>query len=143
MRRQRSRAIEGVRRLAANRRQAKLTQRRYTVDSSVRYFGCAVGFGFGVLWMTQGLGGAILCLLLAGLGYGVVLAAERARENPRALRLPSRTPEEDDLPLRAEELNLDLGHVYEPSDDASSPLAAEDDYGWPVEQPEIAHTNGR
>ena len=50
------------------------------MDSSVRYFGCAVGFGFGVLWMTQGLGAAILCLLLAGLGYGVVLAAD---EHPR------------------------------------------------------------
>jgi hypothetical protein len=121
----------------------RLTPRRYTVDSSVRYFGCAVGFGFGVLWLTQGLGAAILCLLLAGLGYGVVLAAERARENPNTFRFPTRTPEAEDLPSRAEELNLDLGHVYEPSDDSSSPLAAEDDYGWPVEQPEIAHTNGR
>jgi hypothetical protein len=103
-----------------------------------------VGFGFGVLWMTQGLGAAILCLLLAGFGYGVVLAAERARENPSSFRLPTRTPEvEDDLPLQAEELNLDLGHVYEPSEDASLPLAAEADYGWPVEEPEIAHTNGR
>ena len=114
------------------------------MDSSMRYFGCVAGFGFGVLWMTQGLGAAILCLLLAALGYGVALVTERARENPGAFRLQSRTPEvADDLPLRAEELNLDLGHVYEPSDDASSPLAAEDDYGWPVEQPEIAHTNGR
>ena len=113
------------------------------MDSSVRYFGCAVGFGFGVLWMTHGLGAAILCLLLAGFGYGVVLASERARENPSAFRLPTRTPEGDELPLRAEELNHDLGHVYEPSDDSSSPLAAEADYGWPVEQPEIAQTNGR
>ena len=113
------------------------------MDSSVRYFGCAIGFGFGVQWMTQGLGAAILCLLLGGFGYGVVLAAERARENPSSFRLPTRTAEEDDLPLRAEELNLDLGHVYEPSDDSSTPLAAEDDYGWPVEQPEIARTNGR
>jgi hypothetical protein len=117
------------------------------VDSSVRYFGCAVGFGFGVLWLTQGLGAAILCLLLAGLGYGVVLAAERARENPNTFRLPTRTPEVEDLPLRAEELNVDLGHVYEPSDDASSPLSAEADYGWPVEQPveqpELAQTQGR
>ena len=44
--------------------------------------------------------------------------------------------------------NLDLGHVYEPSDEASTPLAADADYGWPVEQtaveqPELAHTNGR
>ena len=44
-------------------------------------------------------------------------------------------------------LNVDLGHVYEPSDDASSPLSAEADYGWPVEQPveqpELAQTQGR
>jgi hypothetical protein len=116
------------------------------VDSSLRYFGCVAGFGFGVLWMTEGLGAAILCLLLAGLGYFSVLVAERARANPETFRLPSRAPgvdEVEDLPLRAEELNHDLGHLYEPSDDASSPLAAEADYGWPVEEPEIAHTNGR
>jgi hypothetical protein len=116
------------------------------VDSSMRYFGCLAGFGFGVLWMTEGLGAAILCLLLAALGYFGVLVAERARANPETFRLPTRTPEVDeveDLPLRADELNHDLGHLYEPSDDASSPLAAEADYGWPVEEPEIAHTNGR
>lgn len=113
------------------------------MDSSLRYFGCVVGFGFGVLWMTEGLGAAILCLLLAGLGYGAVLVAEHARANPGTFRLPSRTPAGDDLPMQAEELNLDLGHVYEPSDDASSPLAAEVDYGWPMEEPEVVHTNGR
>jgi len=107
------------------------------VDSSLRYFGCVAGFGFGVLWMTEGLGAAILCLMLAALGYGAVLVAEHARANPSTFRLPSRTPEAGELPLRAEELNLDLGHVYEPSDDASSPLAAEADYGWPVEEPEV------
>jgi uncharacterized membrane protein len=112
------------------------------VDGSLRLFGCVVGFVFGVLWMTEGLGAAILCLLLAGLGYGAVFVAERARANPGALRLPSRTPEVEDLPLQAEELNHDLGHVYEPSDDASSPLAAEAEYGWPLEkpEPELAHT---
>ena len=113
------------------------------MDSSLRYFGCVAGFGFGVLWMTEGIGAAILCSLLAGLGYGAVLVAERARANPETFRLPTRTPAVGDLPLRAEELNLDLGHVYEPSDDASTPLAADTDYGWPVEEPEIAHTNGR
>lgn len=119
------------------------------MDSSSRYFGCVVGFGFGVLWMTEGLGAAILCLLLAGLGYGAVLVAERAQANPDAFRLPTRTPgataEAEDLPRRAEveELNNDLGHVYEPSDDASSPLSAEADYGWPVEQQDLAPTNGR
>ncbi len=111
------------------------------MDSSLRYFGCVAGFGFGVLWMTEGIGAAILCLLLAGLGYGAVFVAERARENPSMLRLPARMPRAgaDELPLLAEELNHDLGHVYEPSDDASSPLSAEADYGWPTETPEVAH----
>src|SRR2546423_8396454 len=104
MRRQRFRAIEGVRRLAANRRQARLTLRRYTVDSSVRYFGCAVGFGFGVLWMTEGLGAAILCLLLAGLGYRAVFVAEPAPTKPSPFPLPTPAPEAGDLPLRAHEL---------------------------------------
>jgi hypothetical protein len=123
----------------------RLTPRRYTVDSSLRYFGCVVGFGFGVLWMTEGLGAAILCLLLAGLGYGAVLVLEHSRANPGAFRLqlPSRMSSTTDLPSQAEELSLDLGHVYEPSDDAASPLTAEADYGWPVEEPELAHTNGR
>lgn len=116
------------------------------MDSSLRYFGCVAGFGFGVLWMTEGLGAAILCVVLAALGYGTVLLAERARDNPSSFRLPSRTPAaevEEDLPLRAEELNLDLGHVYEPSDDASSPLAAEAEYGWPVESAELVHSESR
>jgi hypothetical protein len=106
------------------------------------------GFGFGVLWITEGIGAAILCLLMAGLGYGVVLATEHARANPDTFKLPSRKPEvepeveADDLPLLADELNTDLGHVYEPSDDASSPLAAEADYGWPTEEAELVHTSG-
>jgi hypothetical protein len=111
------------------------------VDRSLRLFWCVVGFAFGVLWMTRGLGAAILCLLLAALGYGAVFVAERARANPGTLRLPNRTPEVEDLPLQAEELNHDLGHVYEPPDDASSPLAAEVEYGWPLEksESELAH----
>ena len=116
------------------------------MDSSLRYFGCVVGFSFGVLWMTEGLGAAILCLLLGGAGYAVVLVAEHARANPDSFRLqlPARTPvAATDLPAQAEELSTDLGHVYEPSDDASSPLAAEAEYGWPVEQPELAEMNGR
>ena len=55
--------------------------RRYTVDSKMRYFGFAVGFAFAVVWMTVGLGSAIVCGLVAGLGYGAVIVAERARAN--------------------------------------------------------------
>lgn len=111
------------------------------MDDSMRYFGCAVGFGFGVLWMTEGLGPAILCLLLAGLGYGAVFVGERARANPETFRLPRRTAEADELSVAAEEIGLDHGYVYEPVDDASSPLSAEAEYGWPLEEtPEIAQT---
>jgi hypothetical protein len=113
------------------------------VDSSMRYFGCAAGFGFGVLWMTEGIGSAILCLLLAGLGYGAVLVAERAKADPSMFRLPTRTAGVDDLPVQAEELNSDLGHVYEPADDASSPLSAEVEYGWPMEEQELAQMPSR
>ena len=110
------------------------------MNESTRYFGCAAGFGFGVLWMTEGLGPAILCLLLAGLGYGAVFVAERARANPETFRLPKRTPAAEELALTADELAQDQGYVYEPADDASSPLAAEAEYGWPLETPVVGQT---
>jgi hypothetical protein len=73
-----------------------------------------VGFGFGALWMTAGIGAAIASVLLAGLGYGAVFMAERAKSNATI-------------------------RDYEPVDDATSPLAAEAEYGWPgyesVEEP--------
>lgn len=76
------------------------------MDSTLRYFGSAVGFGFGAVWMTAGIGPAIACVLLAALGYGAVFMAERARTNASM-------------------------RDYEPLDDATSPLAAEVEYGWP------------
>jgi hypothetical protein len=84
------------------------------VDSTLRYFGSAVGFGFGALWMTAGIGAAIASVLLAGVGYGAVFLAERAKSNAST-------------------------RDYELLDDATSPLAAEAEYGWPgydrVEEP--------
>jgi hypothetical protein len=59
------------------------------VDSSMRYFGCLVGFAFGVLWMTIGLGSAIVCALLAAFGYGAVFVAERGRANASAKQTPA------------------------------------------------------
>ena len=107
------------------------------MDSSLRYFGCVVGFGFGVVWMTVGLGAAILCLLLAGLGYGAVFVAGRAQAEGITRRRPNARPEAEALLL--DEVELD----YEPAEDAMSPLAAEADYGWPVAPPEMAHTDSR
>jgi hypothetical protein len=103
------------------------------VGSWLRYLGGAVGFGFGAVWMTAGIGPAIVCLLLAALGYCAVFVAERAQAEATAHRPPSQTPEaEAALPLPAEELELDQERYYEPRDDATSPLAAEAEYGWPA-----------
>jgi hypothetical protein len=118
------------------------TTRRYTVDSTLRYVGGAVGFGFGAMWMTVGIGAAIASLLLAALGYGVVLMAERAQANAKAPR-PHETYDADaDLPLTADELELaDIAYEQEspepavhdaPPVKAPGLLAAKADYGWPV-----------
>jgi hypothetical protein len=102
------------------------------MGSTLRYVGGAAGFGFGAVWMTTGIGSAIACLLLAALGYGAVLVAERAQADASPHRSPNRTPEtEAALSLPADEFELDH-EPYEPSDDATSPLAAEADYGWPA-----------
>jgi uncharacterized membrane protein len=111
------------------------------VNSSLRYFGCVVGFGFGVVWMTVGLGSAIVCLLVGALGYGAVFMAERARDEASTRR---RAAEVDSL-LVAHGFELDHEDYdvlpEELPEDATSPLAAEAEYGWPLEQqPEIAHT---
>ena len=116
------------------------------MDSSMRYFGCAVGFAFGLVWMTVGLGGAIVCLLLAGLGYGAVFVAARAQTEGIARLRPRATPAAE--PLRFDDLELDdyepdYSPDPEPADDATSPLAAEADYGWPLQTPQIAHTEIR
>jgi hypothetical protein len=92
------------------------------VGSSWRYLGSAVGFGFGVVWMTAGLGAAIVSVLFAALGYGIAFTAERAQA--------SATKPRDEF-----ELEPDYGRDYEVPDyespDAEAPLAAEADYGWP------------
>jgi hypothetical protein len=112
--------------------------RRYTVDNKMRYFGFAVGFAFAVVWMTVGLGSAIVCGLVAGLGYGVVLVSERARANATTTHRPA-----DSIARMLDEFELDNEAHIEAADDATSPLAAEADYGWPVEERKIAHAEGR
>jgi hypothetical protein len=48
----------------------------------------------------------------------------------------------DDLPLPVDEFELDRARPtyepYEAGDDSTSPVAAEFDYGWPIEHPESA-----
>lgn len=91
--------------------------------STWRYLGCAVGFGFGVVWMTEGVGAAILTLLCAALGYAVVFVAEHERASVRRLRTPARTLEEDEPSLLLDELEL--------TGDETEPVLAEAQYGWP------------
>jgi hypothetical protein len=108
----------------------------------LRYFGGAVAFGFAAVWILASLAAALVCLLSAIAGYGVVFVAERTRAK-RAVRTsspgvsssslvarPVQTPEMNDLSLWADALNSSLGHVYEPAV-ATSPLAREAEYGWP------------
>jgi hypothetical protein len=113
------------------------TTRRFTVDSTMRYVGGGVGFAFGAMWMTVGIGSAIVCLLLGALGYGAVWIAERAQANASVPRPTTETFEADaDLPLTADEFELEETR-YEPPKPAENvrrpvPLAAEADYGWPT-----------
>ena len=95
----------------------------------LRYFVGAVAFGFAALWIMATLAGALVCALSAVVGYGVVVAAERmqAKLGNRANR--SGVSDARNLPVWADALNTDLGHIYEPS--ATSPLSREDEYGWP------------
>ncbi|MFL5961230.1 MAG: hypothetical protein ACJ75G_13330 [Gaiellaceae bacterium] len=101
------------------------------VVSWARYLGSAVGFGFGVVWMTAGLGAAIVSLLLAALGYGIVFLAERARANAATHQPANETLHTDDglLPID-DEFKVDHRSYYEPSGDETTPLAAEAEYGW-------------
>ena len=54
--------------------------------NSLRYAGFALGFALGVVWMTVGLGSAILVLLCTALGYGVAFVAEHERTDLSKLR---------------------------------------------------------
>lgn len=109
----------------------------------LRYFGGAVAFGFAAIWIMASLAAALVCLSSAVVGYAAVFVTERIRAKlaSRAVRggvsasaavaPPRPTPEPGDLPLWANALNTDLGHVYEPAA-ATSPLSAEAAYGWPL-----------
>jgi uncharacterized membrane protein len=108
------------------------------VESKMRYVGFVVGFAFSVVWMTVGLGSAIVCALVAALGYGAVYVAERARAKPSATHVPA-----NPIVSMLDEFELDNEAQIEAADDATSPLAAEADYGWPVEEREIAHAEAR
>jgi len=99
------------------------------VSNSWRYAGCAVGFGLGVVWMTVGLGSAILVLLCTALGYGVAFIAEHERADLSKLR-PARQTSPEDEPLLRDEFELDRYDVELPEEEVAS-VAGEVEYGWP------------
>jgi hypothetical protein len=99
------------------------------VGNSWRYAGCAVGFGLGVVWMTVGLGSAILVLLCTALGFGVAFIAEHERADLSKLR-PSRQTSAADEPLLRDEYELDHYEVELPDEEVAA-VACEVEYGWP------------
>jgi uncharacterized membrane protein len=106
-----------------------------TVDSRMRYVGCATGFVFGLVWMTVGFGSALVCVFLAALGYGAAFFVERVRTNLAATAKPTSS-----LAVALEEFELENERAVEEVDDATSPLSAEAEYGWPIEEPEIVRS---
>lgn len=103
---------------------------------SSRVLGTAVGFGFGVVWMTVGAGSAILVLLCAALGFGVAFVAERERAGSTKLRPASETDPIEDLLVDDFELEhferRDADVIDDvPAEDERVPVAVEADYGWP------------
>lgn len=104
------------------------------MSNSLRYAGCAAGFGFGVVWMTIGLGPAILVLLCMGLGLGVAFIAEHERTDLKKLRPTRPAPSPADEPLLRDEYELDryeIDHTELPEEEAAS-VGAEVEYGWPT-----------
>jgi hypothetical protein len=104
------------------------------VGTSWRYAGCAIGFGLGVVWMTVGLGSAILVLLCTALGYGVAFIAEHERTDLSKLRRGRQTPSPADEPLLRDEYEYEYERydveLPEEKEEVAS-VAPEVEYGWP------------
>jgi len=105
---------------------------------SSRYFGLAIGFGFGVIWMTLGVGQAILAILCAVLGYGAVYIVERERAGSSRLRPSIVTPATEEPLLEDFELDRfefeqhgDEPLESEPAGDEMALVSTEAGYGWP------------
>lgn len=107
--------------------------------SSSRYLGLAVGFGFGVIWMTLGVGAAIIAVFCAALGYGAVYIVERERAGSPRLR-SSIEPQATEVPL-LEDFALDRFEFEpldeepldsQPSDEEPALVSTEVGYGWPT-----------
>lgn len=107
--------------------------------AGLRYFCGAVAFGFAAMWIMASLAAALVCLLSAIVGYGAVVVAQRMR-GTRAVHVGP-TAEAEGLPLWADALNSDLGHIYEPAA-ATSALTREAEYGWPLNDDTVIASGG-
>ncbi|MFL5943505.1 MAG: hypothetical protein ACJ75L_09610 [Gaiellaceae bacterium] len=83
-----------------------------------------------MVWMTVGLGSAILVLLCTALGYGVAFVAEHERADLSKLRRERRSPPPADEPLLRDEFELERYEVELPEEEVAS-VAGEVEYGWP------------
>ncbi len=54
------------------------------VSSMWRCGGCLLGFGFGAVWMTAGIGSALVALLCAAGAYGISATLQRKQSARRA-----------------------------------------------------------
>jgi hypothetical protein len=109
----------------------RLASRRSAVGG-LRYIGGAAAFGFAAVWIMATLAAALVCLAAGVVGYCAGMAVERIRaERARPSSSPGIPIARDDLPLWADALNSDLGHVYDPAA-ATSALSREAKYGWPL-----------
>lgn len=101
------------------------------MTSSARFLGTAVGFGFGAVWMTVGVGSAIIVLLCAALGYGVVYVAERERAGFNRVSPSRETPATEDLLVDDFELEHFERHDEAEEDLEAASISSEIGYGWP------------
>ncbi len=53
------------------------------VSSIWRCGGCLLGFGFGAVWTTAGLGSALIALVCSAVAYALVVAVQRRQLSRR------------------------------------------------------------
>jgi hypothetical protein len=105
------------------------------VSGSWRYVGAAAGFGFGVVWMTVGIGSAILVVLCAALGYSLAFVAQHERADLSRRGTWKEARPVDDEPFLLDDLEIAHYERHDdepPAEEEREPAAAQVEYGWPT-----------